>query len=726
MKKTISNILMFSLLLMGLVSCEKESMKTVFGEGEQDCIVFALKSRADAQNNEDQIASVVKLNEDLINTVDLFFFEDINGEYKYHYSYTGISSQTTHSVSVPTENLDMTGQTSYYIYAIVNRSVGENEATDKKLASLKALAANRPITVNDITTDEDESIQECFVMDGFLQSTLDIDSEETKYVIPLERAASKISLEITVDNEVVVGEGDDQVTYTPVGTMKVEMVKGVKNGIVNGKATNPTDFITDTGRSIATNESGNDHVPFYSYPTDWNKNEENECYLNLTMDWKNGKTGNQKPYYYIVPIGDPEKGYITELVRNTHYKIDLNVAILGGTTPEKSVVLTPNYIIEKWSEERIDTELKNYKYLWVETNEVTVYNENTVSIAYAAMEEATVSITSIVKPDYSKDEAKLDNEIFTGSDDEVTTSECSDLLKNCKVSLEDGHIVLEHELVNNRSSANYDFVPYTITIEVKNSVKTETITVIQYPACYIYSYVDDKTPGNSTLSDGGTVWVNGVQQGSTYPDIGQVPNNYPGNENNPNMYVFTVTAFDKSFGSDYVIADPREDEVNLLGWTKGASWKAAGHVNGNTNWGLTYYYPTRTDNPNLIAPRFMVTSAYSYPQGREYSKDQVVKRCASLQEFGFPAGRWRVPTNAEIEFIAQMCVEGKIPQIFTEDVNYHSATNVYAFNPQDNSVGISNFTTGSVRCVYDLWYWGEQDKLTGNNLNVFTWGDKVK
>ena len=41
-------------------------------------------------------------------------------------------------------------------------------------------------------------------------------------------------------------------------------------------------------------------------------------------------------------------------------------------------------------------------------------------------------------------------------------------------------------------------------------------------------------------------------------------------------------------------------------------------------------------------------------------------RCAGYQEAGYPAGRWRVPTMAEINYIVQLSGWGVIPSLFSE------------------------------------------------------------
>ena len=104
------------------------------------------------------------------------------------------------------------------------------------------------------------------------------------------------------------------------------------------------------------------------------------------------------------------------------------------------------------------------------------------------------------------------------------------------------------------------------------------------------------------------------------------------------------------------------------------------------------------------------------------TKEQAQKRCAAYQEDGFPAGRWRLPTSAEFDYIGKLCAEEKIPPIFSDGMYYWSATRIYNYN-QGNGGSITentSRTTAFMRCVYDDWYWGS-NRI--NDRKVFTWGD---
>ena len=108
------------------------------------------------------------------------------------------------------------------------------------------------------------------------------------------------------------------------------------------------------------------------------------------------------------------------------------------------------------------------------------------------------------------------------------------------------------------------------------------------------------------------------------------------------------------------------------------------------------------------------------------------KRCATYQEDGYPAGRWRMPTRAELEYIVSLSVKGIIPKLFNDETDdsagdYWCAHGV-ASPKSSGTVSIEedydDNEEHAVRCVYDDWYWGSDRVLTTDTQKqVFTWGD---
>lgn len=103
-----------------------------------------------------------------------------------------------------------------------------------------------------------------------------------------------------------------------------------------------------------------------------------------------------------------------------------------------------------------------------------------------------------------------------------------------------------------------------------------------------------------------------------------------------------------------------------------------------------------------IAPEFMVASSYGRGSGTSYAR--AVLRCVAYQEDGYPAGRWRLPTEAEIYYCVELSRKGAMPSLFG-DKNYWASSG-RLFQTTEKWSKQNYFGTGFTRCVYDTWYWG--------------------
>ena len=108
---------------------------------------------------------------------------------------------------------------------------------------------------------------------------------------------------------------------------------------------------------------------------------------------------------------------------------------------------------------------------------------------------------------------------------------------------------------------------------------------------------------------------------------------------------------------------------------------------------------------NIIAPVFMFASEWGRQGNGESGFDTVAKRCATYQEAGYPAGRWRLPTEAEVAFVANLQANGYIGTLFGGGRYWISNGNALSIN---NGNVVHQATGNSTRCVYDIWYWGDE------------------
>ena len=513
--------------------------------------------------------------------------------------------------------------------------------------------------------------------------------------------------------------------------------------------------------------------PFYSYPKQWNYGSDDEPYLKLVIPWVRQRDDNQgisqlqKQYYYRIycpgtPNPDGSAGeYDAEFIRNNWYKILLNVGILGSETDGGEVILTGSYYVVDWQEREKGTtqqgeqepgvndsdkeaEIKGARYLFVNDEFFELFNVEDLSIPYITSDDCEIANVSAKKY------------IFSGAqkDSTSTTSPASwDIDIHLETTLTGGHIVFNHPLNNDTNATTYDVSPYYITFTIRqrsNHNYAKTITVYQYPAIMIdlqlnsgannygYAYVNGCTGQNNT-----TYYTNSSQNYSNTRQfyLGSAPGSANSSNNNRNMVVIETTVLPPD--SEYMLGDPRKSTIDNLQSTSwptstnsntASNWsRSAASVQGGNNRYLTYYYPTDPDSNanNIISPKFRIASSWGATTPMRYA--DAFRRCAAYQEDGYPAGRWRVPTVAEIMYIAKLNADGKIQRLLGSD-DSGSTTDYWcnsgymtvidgSTDPPTIGTGTwSNSTYKYVRCVYDDWYWENSTNPTVTK-NAYTWGD---
>lgn len=325
---------------------------------------------------------------------------------------------------------------------------------------------------------------------------------------------------------------------------------------------------------------------------------------------------------------------------------------------------------------------------------------------------------------------------------------------------------IDHYVLYNGAEDAYS--PYTINVTVShkdNKSFNEEIAITQYPAMYITPIPN---PGGGTTQYNGraaigNAIVNGGYIGNyaifglASPILGRMQNDLSSNNSNPNMYVITVSQLNED--SEYKIGDPRSPYYNndlsgandLVTPTQngepagaytgtnnnyntngaGSNWcRAAPALYPDTNTRtLTYYYPTIEDKEeyrNRIAPKFRVASSYGKVDVT-VNRQGARRRMATYQELNCPAGRWRLPTYGELQYIITLSSTGKIPLLFNNNINYWTAQGACRINGDGTITLQPNTTTAYVRGIYDEWFWEQYNDLyfiTPNGTNyTYTLGD---
>lgn len=700
------------------VSCAQEDLTTLL-VGEDAILSLEinsgnLKSRATVEEAESSIQ-----------TLDIFLFpNDATGENAvFHVPYSLTAVDTDGSVTVPVKvsssairSLFPEGTTTCTAYVLANKGdMVIPSSTD--LTSLKGTA---------IQADFSQE-QTLFVMDGTNQVNYNATSKKISGEVELVRAASKISLVVTNVSDQVKDDFGKTWISDPT-KMKVGFYNGVNKAHVDVTYEGCDYTVTDddyfnipsqtSDRALLKSTNYTHEQPFYSYSSKWESGAATAPYLILVVPWKKSGEESYQPCYYQIPINETNK----KLERNHYYEIQLNVGILGSFTPDEPLLVDDaSYVVLDWSEALTSAELKEYRYLVVDQNFVEMDNVEEVKIAFSTSHDVEIVNAKLTKPVLNP----------LGSNDATIAATSYEVA----VELDSNgnyYILFNHELDNEWSSTdkNYDYVPYTLELDIRhkdNQNFVEHLTIIQYPAMYVVGNLNsDYNTGWGDNDYHGGVYING-KQNDTSADYGGAYHLGDAANANPNMYVITTTALGEN--SNYVLGDPRKNSIDLI-LNNGRNWSTNAPANGeSSNRQLKYYYPTdnSSNTENMVAPKFRVASSYGVAVAQSY--DNMRRRCASYQEDGYPAGRWRMPTKAEVEYIVKLSAEGKIPKLFNDDEDdttgdYWCAHGV-AY-PKSNGTVTLGAASGnhSVRCVYDDWYWGSNPVVTSANRSPFTWGDK--
>ena len=537
------------------------------------------------------------------------------------------------------------------------------------------------------------------------------------------------------------------------------------------------------------------NIPFYTYPNSWTEasEETHRTFITLMVPWREGDTGPYRTSYYQVPIN---RG--TSIARNVSYRINLNVGVLGSFTPDEPFLLEDcSYTAVDWSRENIDVSISDYRYLVVDQEYYTINNEPSISIPlYSSHPVVVQNVTATYyrynvtsqgneTPVIITQQINQNTKDFTGGstgtgwDATQLPSNNGRAIWTCDYAPNsstdaNGLLNLTHDMIQWQphrtvtssgwepvtyypeisqsqlqtytasfytptTDAEYSRVEFEITIiHFQHPEYSQTVRVVQYPAMYIEANQNYPVSGSNART--GNIYVNYNQQNGDYDWLAARGLN--GSNRNPNQYILTIGNL--SLGTKYIIGDTRQHDINnfMTNTTTNTNernlndaWYSTNSMD-NIQRGLRYYYPTRSsiDYQYYIAPKILIASSYGVCAG-SISYANAQKRCAGYQEMSRPAGRWRIPTFAEMEYMLKLSLNGYIPALYNSGSTYWCAqglitTSLNNQNELNNPDTDISRNTAFVRCVYDEWYWGN-DTIPGTGTGAanrktypFTWGDR--
>ena len=750
-----------ALLALGAVSCAKDGLR--MPEKENDGMTLRFSLGNPTTKAEGDRLSVG--NEDRVNKIDYFFYKVVDGT---------ISTDTAPLIAKRTltpENklafdyeLKLTSadlkllypnpDDQVAIYAVANLPgsvvLPEGKTFDTiTLAELKAIEVRSTFAGTDRwphplkVTDNDLS----FVMTG----ELILDLTAASNIVKLERLASKVTVEFNYYN--VPDPHDSNITWVPQDKGKETRVY-LSNAIATTTLGGPLsrDYITDSGSTWQDGtrdifEYSYDYmsdlkgaVPYYyTYPIKMKEGDANQPYIKLVLPWyayenssldENGtvKEGaapiKQKEVYYKIalPIDDLKEG-------NRIYQYTADIRIVGADTeveidatyyvknwlfgtPVSSKLATGRYISLDIPKNTYDMYSSLAEILFVSSGDVDVIiNEisqvflggNTPATKYFMRNNAVTAGTETVTYRNAQGQNVTKTLLqYKG----VTTSQIEGWVK---VPTGTSILTINHEINDDVNSEAFDMSPYVFDVTLHLHGETSTkfdkrVVITQYPAMYVTSlrsngYVLVNKTGYSGNNDQVNVYNDLTYGTNDQRRIGSIERrqNVTGSGTNNSQYNIIVhpTILDPSLNLD--AGDARESTGSTMQYITG----------------LTNYRPSRDDANTTVSPGFMIASSYGKTWDMPF--DRAKERCASYQENGFPAGRWRIPTEGEIQFLVKLSRAGFIPSMF--DGGYWASSGRY-YSSTSNDFGTS---TGNmyVRCIYDVWYWGETPmKADGTNATT--------
>ena len=492
----------------------------------------------------------------------------------------------------------------------------------------------------------------------------------------------------------------------------------------------PYDFSGDSG-----------HAPFFKIIVEWTAYKESRIATETTEGGKGTPEVISREFYYKITL--PE---IKLFQANKWYKLRVDLATLGSEADEAAIdVASDTYFVTDWSDPTDPDvpEINAGRYLNV-TSPEKAEDESLLFTMYGSkpLEIPVVSSHAIEVVNVTSSYMNF----YTGNTASLTRSTTSATGNNFKIETapDNSSVTLSHTLVTTLADMNpRDVAKITYKFRIKHtgaegSTYYKDITVVQLPPMYIEadpnSGYDDRRNSQgqaSTYGDyrSGYAFVNTTtyQFGDNWYNTSGL---YNSANTNRNMYVVTTSV--ASPGK--VIGDPRTPATNIItDFTGNASangWVTAPALDGTSPRKLSAGYlqaESGSRTLNMIAPIIRIASSFGATQ--PFNFNYATRRCAGYQEDGRPAGRWRLPTAAEIEFLVNLSAQNLLPRLFggaTGNTNYWSANGYCTVNNADNKVTPhtgNNAFSGScyTRCVYDEWYWGSE---TLSDRTVFTWGDE--
>lgn len=692
-------------------------------------------------------------NENLLNSFYYFFFKkgDIESTAIVKGRVSGIATKEGHTELIPISADDLNNNLfpdsrdcNLFIIANPTSSMSEVLSEDPTLKELRSATI-----LSSLNGKQDNFVM---VYDDVVTVDSRVDATAIDVTVELKRLACKFTIKADVLEEIIASDGGNDITWTAQqtsGSVSVTFSNALNQTTPAGYDEDQTKdeyyFDSDPVELEYKEEKTIDSkkyysyvakMPIYSYPMEWVFSDLREPYLlfDVLFMCDDGTTSKPEHRYYKLVLGQES------ITSNDWYVITVKLTGVGNMLPRDPLVDFRNisYLVMDWNSAftnedvpNTSADLKAARFLMVPQTSWEVNNEPDLTIPYSSSHPCTIT-NLVVKTKKFYDETYYESGV--NKPNKPHDIDVNPATAGLTVTAEEGKVVFHHEL-DNVLSANMDYAPYDITFTLKHTDDpggfSQTVHIIQYPAIWIENRLNSSGEDDTTEKKGYLI-INGQNTSTSgWNKVLGASEGQTGSNTSRYFTIIHVSQFES--GESYIIGDPRVTEVNnltLTSWSPACA-SAPAIYDGSSNRQLKYYYPCADDevHSHYIAPALRVNTAHAHLQGA-ISYTDAQRRCASYQEDGYPAGRWRLPTRAEMTFIALFSNTGIIPSIFLNGSNYRYSGGYMTIGGEDHWGDTTG--TKNTRCVYDEWYWSKIDEefgrkhavdLTEPERQTFTWGD---
>ena len=749
MKQRILYIFTAAAAIFSFFACTNEKMvisdKDLNDDIQLKLVLPTLTSKAGESNLTDGEKRVGKIDYFIFKTAD---YEVGNVAASYHGVITNTTSADslagTYTVTLENMRSDIlgTGVSEGKVIAIANYAF--DAAAKPTKAELDAMEAGNTFAIG--TPDEKGNLyyhpkadkDQLFIMRGDADIAM-VAGSGVSATVEMKRLASKITVKLVFpENGVPVGDITWKADLGEVSEARVYITNAsAKTDLAGTPKANYIEYVYDYLKDY-----GEGEVPvYYTYPVSTPTDDHNRMFIKVVVPWfgynADGAIVDQMESYYkiFIPDADTQSANTADVISNLWYDITANINTIG---PGTETLIQASYIVKDWNNlGEISSNVASGNYLSLDVAKETLDAYATLTqIAFAASGPVTAYVNYIYQYNYTGTETGYDyfmqNNDVTASETLMEKKEIPDAetIQNwVRVESRNGqnYLVIDHAMQNDISNINsFDAAPYVFRVTLRledapNRSYDKTITVTQYPAMYITS-----EQSTAYTTQYGYVFVNSTSNGSA--------NISSSGNSNTHMFIVTSTILsDDELAEGKMLGDPRLKTIQNYYRDNDQNWSIQANALDGTYRRLSYYYPTDPSSSaaNIISPKFRVAS--SYGATGDHDRESAWERCAGYQEDGYPAGRWRIPTTAEIEYITKLSTNGFLDYLFgwkPGTTQYNNGNNAYYFtasgivnvrNDLKRVTEVTNVTGVRVRCVYDDWYWTDKGPQ-----NAFTWGDKSR